>query len=219
MGFGVSAVTTAELAEAFPSRSVLGLELDGHRVAEARAAYPSLRFEQGGVEQLPPRGALMIRIANVARGLTKEDAQTLHLRVAPALVNGGVCLEGSTDVEGHLAAFFVLRRRGAEPFDSSPASSSGDGVLRESLVFSTDATRGFSPWQFRDVLPRALRRDVTEGSATHAFFTAWERVWSEVRTDDPRESFLRSAKALAERRSDVELLEDLVRWRLQPLER
>ncbi len=186
---------------------MLGLELDALRVEEARLAYPSLRFEQGGVERLPARGALVVRVANVARGLTKEAADDLHRQVAPALKEGGVCLEGSTDVEGHLAAFFVLRKRGTDAVDS--------GVVREALVFHTAAARGFSPWQFRDVLPRALRREVTEGSVTHRFFSEWEQVWNEVRTADPRESFVRSAQALARRRDDVDLLGDLVRWRLQ----
>lgn len=201
VGFGVSAVTTAEWAERFPSHRVIGLELDAARVAEARVAFPSLTVLQGDVEALEAESASVVRIANVARGLTKDDSQRLHERVAPAVRAGGLCLEGSTDVEGHLASFFVLRKQGAT-------------LRREALVFETDGARGFSPWMFRDVLPRALRRDVKPGSEVHELLTDWAAVWETSRTADALESFRVSAARLEERRRDVSVVNGLVRWAL-----
>ncbi len=202
VGFGVSAVTTSELAAAFPLHEVLGLELDASRVATASVAFPALTLVAGGLEDVS-REALVVRIANVGRGLSKEGAATLHEQAVPKLVDGGVCLEGSTDVEGHVSAFWVLRRRGA-------------ALLREALVFHTDGERGFSPWLFRDVLPRALRRDVREGSPIFTFLRDWDACWQTTRSADPLASFKASLHALSTARADVgaeHLEHGFCRWR------
>lgn len=189
VGFGVSAVTTHELSLAFPDREVVGVEVNGAHVETGRREFPQLRFLEGDLQALrtEPRSAF-IRLANVGRGLTKDAAETLHHQVLPLLVDGGVCLEGSTDVEGHISAFWVLRRQ-------------AEGLSKEALVLHTDGARGFSPWLFRDVLPRELRRDVKPGTAVHSFFTAWTAVWERVRTEDPFESFVASVTAFD--RNDV----------------
>ena len=169
---------------------MLGLEQDASRVATASLAYPSLTLVAGGLEQL--RGeALVVRIANVGRGLSRDAAAELHERVVATLVDGGVCLEGSTDLEGHVSTFWVLRRRGGS-------------VRREALVFHTDGARGFSPWLFRDVLPRDLRRDVRPGTAVHQLLTGWTTSWERCRTGAALESFEASVRALAELRPDVD---------------
>jgi len=190
VGFGVSAVTTAELAAAFPSHQVVGLEQDASRVAAAAREAPHLGLRAGGLEVLDGE-ALVVRVANVARGLSKEDAEALHGDVVPRLVEGGVCLEGSTDVDGHVSAFWVLRRRGA-------------ALVREALVLHTDGERGFSPWLFRDVLPRDLRRDVRPGTPIHALLSDWATAWEASRSASPRESFRASVIELAARRADVD---------------
>ncbi|MBM4782854.1 MAG: hypothetical protein GQE15_34690 [Archangiaceae bacterium] len=167
----------------------MGVEVNGAHVETGRRDFPQLRFLEGDLQTLrtEPRSAL-IRLANVGRGLTKDGAETLHADVLPLLVDGGVCLEGSTDIEGHVSAFWVLRRR-------------GEALSKEALVLHTDGARGFSPWLFRDVLPRELRRDVKPGTAVYAFFTAWTEVWERVRTADPLQSFVASVTAFD--RSDV----------------
>ena len=190
VGFGVSAVTTSEFAAAFPSHEVVGLEQDASRVAAASVEFPSLTLVTGGLEAVS-REALVVRIANVARGLSKDGAAALHASVVSKLVDGGVCLEGSTDVEGHVSTFWVLRRSGAS-------------LLREALVFHTDGARGFSPWLFRDVLPRELRRDVRPGTPVHALLTGWTASWELARTSSPLESFEASVRVLAQRRADVD---------------
>jgi hypothetical protein len=201
LGFGISAVTTHELASAFPAHHVIGLERDGSRVEQARREFPTLDLRTGGLEQILGLGHVrVVRIANVGRGLTVADVQTL-LHAAMGVVGpGGVVLEGSTDVEGHVTAFHVWREG-----------------RREALVLHTDGERGFSPWLFRDVLPRELRRDVKPGTAVHTFLTAWEAVWQATRTADPRDSFQRSVEALAQARRDVDPThggEGFASWRL-----
>jgi hypothetical protein len=190
VGFGSSAVTTHELASAVPGHPVVGLELDAARVDAGRREFPGLDLRAGGLDTMAPTPSLVVRVANVARGLTKDDADRLHAQLVPWLVEGGVGLEGSTDVEGHVSSFWVLRRRGGE-------------VVREALVFHTDFARGFSPWLFRDVLPRALRRDVKAGTPIAAFFEAWADAWEAVRTEDPAASFRASVELLSQRRADV----------------
>jgi hypothetical protein len=191
VGFGVSAVTTSELAAAFPAHEVLGLERDVSRVKAALREFPTLTLQPGGLEGTS-REALVVRIANVARGLSQEGAAALHELVLPWLVDGGACLEGSTDIEGHVSAFWVLRR-------------SGDSLQRESLVLHTDGERGFSPWLFRDVLPRALRREVRAGTEVHALLTEWDRCWQTTRSADALDSFMASARALSLTRRDVDV--------------
>lgn len=190
VGFGTSAVTTFELAQAFPDHPVVGLELDAARVEAARREFPRLEVRVGSLDSLPPTDALVVRIANVARGLTKAGAAELHAQAGRWLVEGGVCLEGSTDVEGHVSSFWVLRKR-------------GDAVVREALVFQTDFARGFSPWLFRDVLPRALRRDVQPGTPIAALLAEWTAAWEAVRGREPETSFRASLERLAEARPDV----------------
>lgn len=243
VGFGVSAVTTAELAQAFPSHQVIGIEARPDYVAPAREAFPGLTLlghslesyaaalsaqavsgaavgsvrsardapgsaGEGSVEPPVTHGArsggtatggdasplhraLVVRLANVARGLTREDADRLHAQVTPVLVDGGLALEGSTDVDGHVSAFWVLRRR-------------GEALVREALVFHSDGARGSSPWLVRDVLPRALRRDTKPGSAIFSFLSDWAAAWEPYRTDEPLPAWVSSVRALANARPDVD---------------
>lgn len=190
VGFGVSAVTTAELAEAFPSHEVLGLEQDAARVAAASLEFPSLALLAGGLEGAS-REARVVRIANVGRGLSRDGVAELHAQVFPWLVDGGVCLEGSTDLEGHVSTFWVLRRVCGS-------------LQREALVFHTDGARGFSPWLFRDVLPRDLRRDVRAGTPIFSLLTDWEGAWQATRSANPSDSLHASVTALSTTRADVD---------------
>lgn len=204
MGFGVSAVTTAELAQAFPRHEVVGLEREPDRVTQAQREYPELQLRCGDLDTLEPGSVLALRIANVARGLTRDEALALPDRIASVLVDRGVCLEGSTDEAGEVSSFFVWRRQ-------------AEVLTCEGLVFHTTGARGFGPMLMRDVLPRALRREVRPGSAIEQLLRDWERVWREVRTASALESFMASGEALAAARSDVECIgRAFVVWR-QPV--
>jgi len=199
VGFGTSAITTHELSVAFPRHEVIGLERDPARVEAAVREYPGLAVRLGDLDVLPDGAALALRVANVARGLTKEQAGVLHAQAGSKLVEGGVLLEGSTDVEGHVSAFFSLRRRSG-------------ALVPESLVFATDGARGFSPWLFRDVLPRALRRDVRAGTPIQQLLSEWEASWAPHRGSEPVVAFLSSGQALAKARGDLEVHGDFVIW-------
>ncbi|MCA3011990.1 MAG: methylase [Myxococcaceae bacterium] len=204
VGFGVSAVTTYELSRAFPGHHVVGLELDAQRVALAAEAWPGLDLRQGGLERLDDADDVrLVRIANVGRGLTKEAAAALVDDALARVAEGGVVLEGSTDVDGAVSAFHQWRRVG--------------GVGRcEALVLHTTGARGFAPWLFRDVLPRALRRDVRPGTAVHQFLAEWEAARRDHPSREPRAALVRSARALATERGDVDVSaveEGFVAWR------
>lgn len=200
VGFGVSAVTTAELAAALPAHHVVGLEADVARLEAARREFPSLDLRQGLDALREVRNVRVVRIANVGRALTKDDVGALVREALALVVPGGVVLEGTTDVEGHVSAFHAWRHGEATP----------------RLVLHTDGARGFSPWLFRDVLPRALRRDVRPGTPVHELLSAWAEVWEVNRTAAPAESYMRSAEALARQRDDLDvrhLAEGFVAWR------
>jgi hypothetical protein len=139
---------------------VLGLEQEPARVAEA---VQGCELMVGGFEALPAffGQAAIVRALNVVRGYRADEVEGIHRALCGPLVEGGLLLEGSTDVEGHVLACHVFR--------CAPANL----VAHDGLLLYTDLSRGFSPWLFRDVLPRDLRRAVVPGSAVHRQFTAW----------------------------------------------
>lgn len=103
----------------------------------------------------------VVRAMNVLRGYREEEVPAIHAALGAGLVEGGLLLEGSTDTEGHVSVVSLLRRRAG-------------GLVREALLFHTDFARGFSPWLFRDWLPRDLRRRAQPGTAIHSLLSRWE---------------------------------------------
>lgn len=191
VGFGESAVTSWEWAAALPMHvSVLGVERDEVRLAKAVAeANGRVRFASA-LES----GALVIRAMNVLRGGPIDAAA--HQRWGAYLAEGGVLLEGSTDTEGHVACFHVVRRV-------------AQSLHREALVFINDGEHGDGPWRFRDWLPRDLRRSVRPGSAVYGLLEDWAAVYAE--TEGPQRG-LRSAAKLGARRQDLVVVGDAVEW-------
>lgn len=173
VGFGESSVTVAALAGAVrrihPGLEVLGLEREPSRVAAAAAAAPGgagvgagrVRLMAGGFEVLSALSdVLVVRAMNVLRAYRAEDVPAAHRALGACLGEGGLLLEGSTDTAGHVTASHLFRRRGP--------------VLRwEGLLLLTDFSRGFSPWLFRDWLPRDLRRSVAPGTVVHELLVRW----------------------------------------------
>jgi hypothetical protein len=179
VGFGASAVTVEALAEAVhqvnPGLEVVGVERDASRVSpEARGA----RLVLGGFEALAQlQGAVVVRAMNVLRGYRAEEVPLIHRALGAGLVEGGLLLEGSTDTEGHVSVSHLLRRRGG-------------GLVSEGLLFHTDFERGFSPWLFRDWLPRDLRRAVRPGTRVHGLLEQWSQgVEAAGPGRSPRERF------------------------------
>ena len=120
----------------------------------------------------------VVRAMNVLRGYREEEVDEIHVALGAGLVEGGLLLEGSTDTEGHVTVVWVMRRRAS-------------ALVREALLFHTDFMRGFSPWLFRDWLPRDLRRRAQPGTAIHSLLAAWDsQVPKEA--SNPRARFVAS---------------------------
>lgn len=116
------------------------------------------------------------------RGYREEEVEEIHAALGAGLVEGGLLLEGSTDTEGHVTVVWVMRRRAG-------------ALVREALLFHTDFTRGFSPWLFRDWLPRDLRRRAQPGTAIHSVLAGWDLQVSKL-TSEPRERFVASVRGV-----------------------
>lgn len=197
--------TTIELADALVSLTVapevVGVDLDPANVARALPlARSGLRFVVGGFT-LPDcaRPALLVRAMNVLRGYPREQISSAHAEMGSALVCGGLLVEGSSGPTGDVLTAHLIRRT--------------DQDLRfESLLFSTDFSRGFAPLLFRDRLPRDLR-GYTRDSPVGDLFHQWEEVYREVRglADSPGERFFRCAERLALARADIAQRPEL--WR------
>lgn len=167
-GFGETPVTTHEWAHAI-SAKVIGVERDLALIEAARRTHPTLQLVHGGFEALASLApATVVRAMNVLRGYPATAIASAHQALAAPLIDGGVLLEGSCDTEGHVTVAHVLRKRGPQ-------------LLREALVFHTTFERGFSPWLFRDWLPRDLRRSATPGTPIFDFLAAWHAVFETTR--------------------------------------
>lgn len=200
VGYGESPVTTRELAEAVralnPALRVIGVE----RKPPA-APVPELELLEGDFTTCATLGpTAVVRAMNVLRGYREDEVPAIHAALGAALVEGGLVLEGSTDTEGHVTVASLLRRRGGE-------------LVREGLLFHTDFTRGFSPWLFRDWLPRDLRRRALPGSAVYALLTRWDAQARASSAKDPRRRFVSSVAGILEA-TPWELEHGFARWGL-----
>ena len=196
VGYGESPVTTLELALCVravnPSLRVVGLE-------RQPATSDELELIAGDFKTCATLGpTAVVRAMNVLRGYREEEVPAIHQALGAALVEGGLVLEGSTDTEGHVTVATLLRRRGSE-------------LVREALLFHTDFTRGFSPWLFRDWLPKDLRRRAQPGTAIHGLLSRWDDRARAVGGDDPRARFVASVQGMLEATS-WELDHGFARW-------
>jgi hypothetical protein len=206
VGYGALPVTTLELAAAVravaPGLEVVGVERDAARVT----AVEGVRLVRGDFGALAALGpACLVRAMNVLRGYREDEVPAIHAALGAAAGEGGLVLEGSTDTEGCVTAAWVLRRRGGR-------------LEREALLFHTDFSRGFSPWLFRDWLPRDVRRRVKPGEPVHALLTAWaDAVEALGPHQAPRVRFEQSLEAMqthALEASEWERANGYARWRV-----
>lgn len=171
-GFGESAVTSAEWREVLPPEvHLIGVE----RTLPTGAPPPGVEWVQGSFDVVASLGpASVIRALNVLRGYREDEVAPALAALKAGLAPDGLLIEGSADTDGHVLVVALHEAQGAQ------------------LLFFTDFERGFSPWLFRDWLPRELRRSVKPGTAIHALLTKWNALVTEASAASPRERFTRS---------------------------
>ena len=190
VGYGASTVTVESLARAVrqvnPAIEVLGLERDERDGGSALPRAEAVQLMRGGFEALAGLpGAVVVRAMNVLRGYRAEEVPAIHRALGAGLREGGLLLEGSTDTEGHVTVAHLLRLRGGT-------------LVPEGLLFHTDFTRGFSPWLFRDWLPRDLRRSTGSGTPIRTLLDRWSQVVeAEGVGREPRARFTSSVALVA----------------------
>lgn len=195
VGVGDEPLTTLEWAAVHPDAEVTGVEHDAARFRRASAYQRArVRFVLGGFETLPSLGpANVVRAMNVLRGYREQDVPPAHRAMVEALAPEGLAIDGTSSPDGDRMTALLLRRAA----DGSPR--------REALLFHTDFRHGFSPWMFRDWLPRDLRRGVRPGTEIHGWFERWADAWSRARAalvpnpedaNEPAQVFARTCEVL-----------------------
>jgi hypothetical protein len=182
VGVGEHPWTTLEFAAALravnPGLSVLGVDLEPHRVLAAQDhANGNTHFRLGGFH-LPLQAGeevRLLRAMNLLRAYPPAAVPGIHQRLGQQLLPGGLLVEGSSDAQGAVVVAHLLR-------------ATGSGLRREGLLFHTDFSRGFAPRLMRDWLPRDLRRRVKPGEWVHGFFQTWTSSWEAVRAGRRREA-------------------------------
>lgn len=208
LGIGAIPWTTLELARALAERfgpcpSVVGVDHDPVVVARAlEETAPGVRFVEGGFA-LPPaaRPALLIRAMNVLRDYPPDAVAPAHRLLGEALVDGGLLVEGTCGSRGDVLCAWLVRKAHGELF-------------REGLLFSTDFSRGFAPYQLRDRLPRDLRGASGPETAIGRFLADWTAAVEASGGRTAQERFEEGGKRLAATRDDFEVAPDgFLVWR------
>jgi hypothetical protein len=166
-----------------PTRSSIHEALTSRELSSAPSTS-SGRTEAG--EFLSPvSGASVVRAINVLRGYREEELPGIHRALLAPLAPGGLLIEGTTDLDGHVTGVHLLRRGAGRAEDLG-------------LLLHTDFERGFSPWLFRDVLPRDLRRAARPGTPVHQALTRWSDAVDALGAGlEPRQRFLGALTGLS----------------------
>lgn len=212
IGVGENGVTTCELAKRLkawhPDARVLGLDIAEHRIEGARATARrmgvSVQFSLADFRapSQPFSAASLVRAFNLLRPYRQAELAQAHAALTAHLQPGGIAVDATSSKHGDLFAGLVLR------------ASCRTTITRSALVFGTTGQRGFAPIQFRDVLPRDLRRSVVSNHPVGRFFEQWQHAWRSATThghSDPQRAFAASAAELA--RVDAAIDLDPCAWR------
>ena len=203
VGVGESPWTTLEYAQAVQlvrsDLRVIGVENDPERLAHATAfGGPRLEYRGSSGFELPlttEEPARLVRAMNLLRSYREQEVPEAHRALATPLLPGGLLIEGSSSSDGGVACAHWLRKR-------------SDRLTREALLFATDYTHGFSPWLFRDWLPRDLRRHTRPPEPLFEFFRSWSGAFEAARSTGLCEAsalFVHSALILSTRVAGIVL--------------
>ncbi len=166
LGYGATPVTTLELAARLGLVNdrvrVLGLELDGDRVAAARpsADPPRLDFARGGFE-LGGHRPQLVRAANVLRQYDEVAAATAWTTMRAGLAAGGMIVEGTSNEVGRLACWVLLDETG-------PLS----------LTLAAHTASLTRPSELAARLPKALIHHNVAGQTIHALLRDLDAAWA-----------------------------------------
>jgi hypothetical protein len=164
LGYGSDPVTAVELLSrlrtARPDVTVLGLEIDAERVANAKSAErPGLRFAVGGFE-LAGRHPTVVRAANVLRQYPESAVAEAWAAMRAQLPPGGVIVDGTCDELGRLATWALI---------------DGDGPV--SLTLSVKLELLHRPSELAPRLVKALIHRNVDGEPVHEFLRAMDDAW------------------------------------------
>lgn len=195
LGYGAYPVTSVEtlrrLRRLNPAATVLGVEIDPDRVAEAQAyTEPGLEFRLGGFNLPLAAGerAAVVRAFNVLRQYDEAAVAQALTALEAGLAPGGLLIEGTCDPTGRLMTFNLYQRQPA-------------GLARLGLVLAPSLRADFQPRQLQAVLPKNYIHHAEPGGRIDQFFAAWQACWQSARAQgrDPRLVFLAAARQLAGR--------------------
>lgn len=177
LGFGAKAVTPLEFIERIrrvrQDARLIGFEIDPDRVASARSELESwadagrsvagVTFELGGFETPLPSGerAVIIRAFNVLRQYDEADVIGSWHRMASALSNDGVLIEGTCDEIGRVSTWVAVTPEGPQ-----------------SLTLSLKLDALEQPSIAAERLPKVLIHRNVEGESIHRFMVELDRAWN-----------------------------------------
>ncbi|MCS6910035.1 MAG: hypothetical protein NZM11_05630 [Anaerolineales bacterium] len=174
LGYGAYPVTSMEtfhrLRRLNPKLSLLGVEIDPARVAEAqRFTAPGLEFRLGGfnLPLQPGEHAAIIRAFNVLRQYPEAEVAAALAALEAALCPGGLLLEGTSDPTGRLTVFNLYEKQTT--------------LTRKAVVFAPSLRADFLPRQLQAVLPKNFIHHAAPGEPIDRFFAAWHASWQAAR--------------------------------------
>jgi len=209
VGYGAEPFTTLESAARLrrvnPTLPVLGVEIEGERVAAALPyADQHTHFRLGGfnLPLHPGEHIRLIRAFNVLRQYEEPAVTEAWRLMGQHLLPGGLLIEGTSDPFGQVWVANLVRKQ------------TNNTLLLEGLLFSTNFRPGFAPEQFQPVLPKNFIHRVVLGEPIEQFFRHWHQAYRETlpyRVWGVRQHFVQTARRLGEMGVKVGLRPRLLR--------
>jgi hypothetical protein len=202
LGYGATPVTTVELRSrlAIAVRAdvtVIGLEIDPVRVAEAQPAAtpPGLAFRSGGFELAGLR-PVVVRAMNVLRQYAEADVVAAWRAMT---ATGALLIEGTCDELGRIATWACVDESGPRTLTLSARLSDLD-----------------HPATFAERLPKALIHRNVPGEPVYALLQALGRAWdASAGPFGPRQRWLAAVRRM--RHDGWPVQDGQSRWRLGEL--